>query len=405
MELPRALARRLALHGQGLDGSWELVDGAMGAATVVERLGHVQIDTIAVVERAHHHVLWSRQPSYRPEALAAAMTVERRVFEHWAHAAAYLPMAHYRYFLPKMHAAARRESTRRWLAENADVVDEVRRRIRAEGPLGSADFAAPEGFRRGTWWSWKPAKRALETLFATGELMVSARKGFNRLYDLTERVMPPHVDTTEPSRVELGQFAVRRALSTMGVATSKEIAWGLTDVPTVEAALTEMVATGQVVTATLTGVKDGPHYALAEALDGLGTLPAVEPRLRILSPFDNLVIRRRWLKNVFGFDFALECYLPASKRVYGYYCLPLLWADTFVGRLDAKADRKAGVLIARSVWLEPDGPIGDGLLAALAQELHAFAAFNECERIAIERVMPGSAAVGLRRAVERGPVS
>ena len=157
MDLPLSLARRLALHGQGLDDSWNLAGGAEGAALVVERLAHVQIDTIAVVERAHHHVIWSRHPEYRPEMLDTIMTEERRVFEHWAHAAAYLPMGHYRYFLHKMRAAARREGTLRWLAENAEVVEEVRRRIREEGALGSADFAAPEGFRRGTWWSWKPA--------------------------------------------------------------------------------------------------------------------------------------------------------------------------------------------------------------------------------------------------------
>lgn len=400
MDLPLTSARRLALRGQGLDGSWVLPAGAEGVAAVVERLGHVQIDTISVVERAHHHVLWSRQPAYRPEMLDVAMTVERRVFEHWAHAAAYLPMAHYRYFLHKMRAAASREGTRRWVAENSEVVEEVRRRIRAEGPLGSADFAAPEGFRRGTWWSWKPAKRALEVLFASGELMVSARKGFKRLYDLSERVIPPGVDTTAPDRRERGRFAVRRALITMGVATPKEIAWGLTDVPTVEAALAEMVAMGQVIAVSLAGVKDGPHYALVEALDGLAALPDVEPRLRILSPFDNLVIRRRWLKNVFAFDFALECYLPASKRVYGYYCLPLLWGDTFVGRLDAKADRKAGVLIARGVLLEPDTRLGDGLLPALAHALHGFAEFNGCSQVCVERVEPASAAEALRREVE-----
>lgn len=402
MDLPLSSARRLALRGQGLDGSWDLPAGADGVAAVVEFLGHVQIDTISVVERAHHHVIWSRHPNYRPEMLDVAMAEERRVFEHWAHAAAYLPMAHYRYYLHKMRAAARRERTQRWLVENEEVVAEVRRRIWAEGPLGSADFAAPEGFRRGNWWSWKPAKRALETLFASGELMVSARRGFNRLYDLAERVIPPDVDATEPDRIERGRFAVRRALRTMGVATPKEIAWGLTDVPTVDAALSELVGGGEVIAVSLEGLKDGTHYALAEALDGLGALPDVEPRLRILSPFDNLVIRRRWLKRSFWFDFALECYLPAAKRVYGYYCLPLLWGDAFVGRLDAKADRKAGALIARGVFCEPDAPIGQGLLSALAHALHAFAAFNGCTEVVVERVAPASAVEALRREVVRG---
>lgn len=402
MNFPLSTARRMALQCQGLNGSWDPPAGAEGVAAVVERLGHVQIDTIAVVERAHHHVIWTRHPAYHPAMLDTAIAVERRVFEHWAHAAVYLPMAHYRFFLHKMRAAAERERTRRWLDENAEVVAEVRRRIRQEGPLGSADFPAPEGFRRGTWWSWKPAKRALETLFATGELMVSARKGFNRLYDLAERVIPPGVDTSEPGPAQVGRFAVRRALGSMGVATAQEIAWGLTDVPTAEAALADMVRAGEVVELRLEGVRDGPHYALTDALDALEATPDGEPRLRILSPFDNLVIRRRWLRNVFGFDFALECYLPAAKRVYGYYCLPLLWGDRLVGRLDAKADRKARVLVARGVLLEPGTPTDDGLLPALARELHAFAAFNRCDDVLVERVEPSSAAGALRAAVDRG---
>lgn len=404
MDLPLAQARRLALHGQGLDDSWNLPAGADGAAQVVERLGHVQIDTIAVVERAHHHVIWARHPEYRPEMLDTILTQERRVFEYWAHAAAYLPMGHYRYFLYRVWAAARREGTRRWLAENAEVVAEVRRRIREEGALGSADFEAPEGFQRGNWWSWKPAKRALETLFSTGELMVSARKGFNRLYDLAERVLPPDLDMSEPDRAELGRFAVRRALTTIGVATVKDVAWGLIDVPTAEAALREMVTAGEVVGAQLEGAKDGPHYALVEALDRLGPMADGGPRLHVLSPFDNLVIRRRWLKNVFGFDFTLECYLPAAKRTYGYFCLPILWGDRFVGRLDAKADRKGGVLIARGVLLEPDALVNDGLLAALACRLHAFAAFNGCRGVVVERVEPEVVAGALRREVDGGPV-
>ena len=142
----------------------------------------------------------------------------------------------------------------------------------------------------------------------------------------------------------------------------------------------------------------GWYYALTDALDALEALPVGAASAHPL-PF-NLVIRRRWLRNVFGFDFALECYL--GKRVYGYYCLPLLWGDRFVGRLDAKADRKARVLVARGVLLEPGTPTDDGLLPALARELHAFAAFNRCDDVLVERVEPSSAAGALRAAVDRG---
>ncbi len=168
---------------------------------VINHLGYVQIDTISVVERAHHHTLWSRCPDYTPHLLDVLLSQERRIFEYWGHLASYLPLSDYRFYMPYM---ARFPWKSAWTGnlweKHKQVAKEVLARIVAEGPLSSKDFAAPEGEKRGTWWDWKPAKTALELLLWKGDLMVTARQGFQKVYDLTERVLPPDTDTRLPIR-------------------------------------------------------------------------------------------------------------------------------------------------------------------------------------------------------------
>ena len=400
MKLSMSDARRLALRCQGLDGRWGLPAGKEGVARAIERLGYVQIDTIAVVQRAHHHTLWARCPDYDPQMLHELQARDRRVFEWWASAASYIPMCDYRYYLPRMRAAARQPRTRKWMQENRQLVEDVLARIRAEGPLGSADFEAPDGFNRGTWWSWKPAKRALETLFDCGELMVTERRNFQRLYDLRERVLPPDVDTTEPAAGEVARFETRRALGSLGFAPVDDVRWRQwasqrTGVETVHA----LVDAGEVVTFEIEGMDGQTFCALAEVLAEAVGLQEDGTPLHILSPFDNLVIRRGWLKTFFGFDYRLEAYTPAAKRRYGYFCLPLLWGERFVGRMDAKADRKPGTFIVRRLTFEPSCGDFDALLPALVTRLRAFAAFNGCERIVVEQTEPAYAGVPLARAL------
>jgi uncharacterized protein YcaQ len=381
-------ARRLAIACQCLDDGRGLPRGREGAARIVERLGYVQIDTIAVVQRAHHHTLWARRPDYAPEYLHCLQADDRSVFEYWRGAACYLPMSDYRYYVPAMRGFADSPRTREWLASNARLVKEVIRRIRREGPLASADFPAPEGQKRGPWWDWKPEKQALETLFSMGELMISARRNFQRLYDLAERVLPARVSTEEPSREEMARFVVRRALTSTGAAPAGGISWGrASDRIAIAEALAAYVASGEVTPVTVSGADGGPHYAWSEALQ---RAPARRRRRRplILSPFDSLVTDRRRLRDLFDFDCRLECYLPAAKRRYGYFCLPILWGDRFIGRLDPKAERKQGVLRVKKLMFEPGFADFEPLLPALAEELRSFAAFNECEAVVIEETQP-----------------
>jgi uncharacterized protein YcaQ len=400
MRISLSTARRLAIGAQGLDGQWRLPKGKEGVARAVERLGYVQIDTIAVVRRAHHHTLWCRRQDYQPGMLHDLQAKDRQVFEYWCPAASYLPMADYRYYLPTMRGIASAPKTRAWLADHAKLVDDVVKRIRREGPLASADFAAPEGRTRGPWWDWKPAKQALERLFSMGELMIAERRNFQRVYDLTERVLPSDADTEEASDQERARFVVERALGGRGVASLNEMRWAwIADRAAVSAALADMLESGDVTAVEIRGLDGGPHYALTKALEGAAARTRGRRHLHILSPFDSLVANRRRLRALFDFDCKLECYFPEAKRRYGYFCLPILWGDRFVGRLDPKADRKQKTLTVRKLMLERDFKDYEPLLPALAEKLRAFAAFNECERVVVEETEPRKLRAPLTRAL------
>jgi uncharacterized protein YcaQ len=392
-------ARRLALRSQLLDGEGSLPAGKEGVARAIGRLGYVQIDTIAVVNRAHHHTLWTRCPDYDPKMLHELQAVDRRVFEHWAHAMAYLPISDFRYFVPQMNRI-REQGTpwmRDWRKKQGAVMDAVLERIRAEGALTSKDFESPPGVKRGTWWDWKPAKRALELLFWQGDLMITERRNFQKVYDLTERVLPSSVPATPPTDEECGQFQVRRALQALGIARDREILEfvKVTDKPVVRQALADLVEIGDVVPVEVRGTKDRTCYALSEQLEPAAGEPA-EARVLILSPFDGLVIQRARTEWLFDFEYTLECYLPQAKRKYGYFVLPILFENRLVGRLDPKADRKEKTLIVRKLWLEPWFEATDDFLAQLATALVRFADFNGCESVDVERVSPAKL---------RGPVS
>ena len=390
-------ARRIALAAQILDGDGSLPRGKEGVARAIERLGYVQIDTIHVVRRAHHHALWTRCPDYEPGMLHDLQVIDRRVFEYWAHAMSYLPMSDYRYYVRRMRAGGRK-GAREWRAKHTDLIEAVLQRIRAEGPLSSVDFEPPPGTKRGTWWDWKPAKRALEVLFWEGELMIAERRNFQKIYDLTERVLPAHVDAAPPSDEECARFQVRRALGALGIAREREVLEFVkaADKPLVLAALRDLTESGEVVPVEVEEAGKRTGYALADRLDG----EVPDGRARILSPFDGLIIQRDRVDWLFGFAYTLECYVPKEKRTYGYFVLPILWGDRLVGRFDPKADRKAGMLIVRTLWLEPWFEADDAFLEQLGTSLVRFALFNGCTAVRIEKTAPAKLRAAASRAVK-----
>ncbi len=395
MQISLSRARRMILATQGLDGRWDLASDRDGTAQIIDRLGYVQIDTISVVERAHDHTLWTRQPGYTSAQLQELLAKDRRVFEYWCPAAVYLPMSDFRFYLPAMQNGG----VNSWYRAHKDVIKAVKTRIRAEGPLGSVDFKANARRHTGGWGGWKPEKHALEILFAAGELMVTERRRFQRRYDLTERVLPSSIDTTLPSPDELQRFQVRRALQHAGLATREEIRWGTFKRMQLGDPLDTLVETGEVVPLTVRGVEGGPYYALTGLLDTTAGRASRRKTVHILSPFDNLIIHRGRLLRWFAFPFSLECYLPAAKRTYGYFCLPILIGDRMVGRMDAKADRQKQQLLVKSLILEPGITDFERIIPPLATRLHAFARFNGCTTTRVTRTTPAKIKRELRSAL------
>lgn len=386
IKIPLALARLLTLSAQGLLATPGWPAGKEGTAQVIEQLGYVQIDTIAVIQRAHQHTLWARVPNYTPAHLDELLACDRRIFEYWrGTGASYLPMADYRFYQYLMDRHASSERSRVWLAQNQALVEHVLGRLRNEGPLSSVSFAAPEGFVRGTWWNRKPAKVALEMLLDIGQVMVGRRDHFMRVYDLSERVLPAHLVLEKPDEDEMAAFAVQRALRSLGIITAHESAWGLVSKPHAAHALQQMVDSNQVAAVRVETLEDETYYVSSELLQCIpGSTP---PRLHILAPFDNLVISRPRLKRLFGLGYHLECYLPAQQRKVGYYSLPVLWGDQFVARLDPKAERSSKNLIIRNLVLEP-GVDGESFSLPLAKKLTDLARFNHCQRVIFERSEP-----------------
>ena len=380
-----ARLRSLALEHQGLAGKRKVGTALAGVEKALNQIGHVQIDTISVVARAHHHILYNRVNRY-DESLPNRLVKARRAFEYWSHAASYLPMRDYRFVLPMMRGVARGQ----WGWWHHGANDRLRAwvldRIRAEGPLFARDFENPRNQRSG-WWDWKPAKRALEHLFMEGELTCIERQGLQKRYELMERFLPSNIDTREPDIEEHADFLIDATLRSHGFATARTVNYLRRDAKvkaTVRGRLAEKVRAGD-----LAQYRDDAGeilYARPGAFDRAAKrFPHV---VHILSPFDNVVIQRKRAVQVFDFDYTIECYVPAAKRIYGYFALPLLYRDRLVGRMDCKAHRAEGLFEIKALFLESE--VSDGFLAAFESAVVGYAGFTGCQDIAVRAVSPGS---------------
>jgi uncharacterized protein YcaQ len=331
--ISKSEARYLALSSQLLLGE-DTGNTKKDLLKIIERLGYIQIDTISIVERAHKHVLWTRFPSYRNQLLDELIDRDKKVFEFWDHAASYLPLKNFRHSLRRKENYSKKYG--HWAKKNARMLNYVLDRIKNEGPLESRDFQEPG--KRGTWWEWKPAKDALEYLFHSGELMVRARKNFRKVYDLTERILPSGIDTTFPEEAEHSRHLILTAVNANGFASLKEITYlRENELKTTKKVINELAEEKKINQVNVKGI-EFEYYTSSKILNRLNNRKETKT-LHILSPFDNLVIQRKRLKALFDFDYLIECYLPAHKRQYGYFCLPVLYGNKFIGRMDAKADR------------------------------------------------------------------
>ncbi|QXN24676.1 winged helix DNA-binding domain-containing protein [Shewanella putrefaciens] len=338
---------------------------------LISRLGYVQIDSINVVERAHHHVLHSRMPQYQTMMLDTALA-QGEIFEYWSHAAAYLPIADYRFSLQRKQLL--QNGGKHWFEPDDKVMQEVRARIRAEGPLKASDFEHTEG-KNGAWWDWKPAKKALEQLFMRGELMVVRREKFQKCYDLTERVLPSHINTQAPSESEFARHLIERYLDAHAFGSAAQMAYLRKGI---KANVNEQLAAMQTQGELASFKAEGQWYFYRPELHITAAMPN---RVWLLNPFDNLLIQRQRLKQWFDFDYQIEVYVPAEKRQYGYYSLAMLWRDRFVGRVDVKAERQSGLLLLQQLTLEAgfDG-LDDDFCAAFEAAVTEYARFNGCSR-------------------------
>ncbi|MFK7923307.1 MAG: winged helix-turn-helix domain-containing protein [Bacteroidia bacterium] len=373
-------ARRLALEAQALLKPTPFGKSKKAVQTAINQLSYVQIDTISVIERAHLHVLRTRVPSFQEEMLDQLVSKDRSTFEYWSHAAAYLPMEDYRYSLRRKKSIKDKDT--HWFKRQPEMMDQVLARIQAEGPLRSKDFAAPD-HKSGEWWDWKPAKKALEQLFHEGDLMIAERRGFQKVYDLPERVLPDWVDTTFPTETEMARHLIDRCLQNRAFASLKEIGYLRKGYRTLlKTTLTDMCEAGEIEAIEIDAAAD-IYYAYPATLSR--SVPRIgKKRASLLSPFDNMVIQRKRLEMLFGFRYQIECYVPSPKRKYGYFVLPILFGDQMVGRLDPKADRNKGILHIRKLWIEPWFEDLESLAPSLAVSLRELADFNGCKSIQIE---------------------
>jgi len=374
-------ARKLVLLSQKLPPVKQTGTATAATLSAIEHLGYIQIDTISAIQRAHHHTLWNRNPRYLPPQLDRLLS-DKQVFEYWSHAAAYLSMRDYRYSLPRKQAIKNGDQTH-WYKRDTTLMKSVLERITAEGPLMAKDFDHA-GKKSGEWRS-KPAKRALEYLFMQGDLMVARRVHFHKVYDLTEQVLPEDIDTTLPDPEDYTRFLISRYLQANGLGQPSEMAYLLKNTkPLISNILQEMVLSGEVLRVS---AGDKNYYALPASLELLNK-PLARSKLKILSPFDNLVIQRGRIQTLFGFNYLLECYVPAPKRIYGYFSLPILWDGKLVARMDCKTERKKSLLHIHHLALEPNFRKTDAFCLALYKELTAFLKFNNCSNLQLHKTTP-----------------
>jgi uncharacterized protein len=352
LRIPNRDARRLWLDAQGLSGA---PTGPVDAAAIVRRLGFVQLDTIQVVARAHHHILWSRNRNYR-EPMLDALLRRRLVFEQFTHDASVLPIETYPFWRRRFRQLEAKVRGWEWHRPMPDAAGRaaIKARIAAEGPLSTRAFETGEAGPR-EMWRRPPHKLALDYMWYAGELATAHRENFSKFYDLAERVIPEAVRADVRSDEEQVDWLCRAALHRLAFATEGEVqrfwaAVGAAEVKAWVAAHRDELAPVEIEAAdgrwTRAWAPAGIEARLAEA-------PAPGSRLRLLNPFDPVVRDRARLTRLFGFDYRIEIFVPAEKRRWGYYVYPLLEGDRFVGRIEVRADRPAGRLVVARLWPEP----------------------------------------------------
>jgi len=378
INLTRQEARKIILNAAGLARKAQFGTGIEAVYQAIDHLGFVQLDTNYVVERAHHHVMAARIPDYQPQWLAD-LCDDCSVFEYFASDAGYIPMHDFRFTLTVKNAF---KNQRKPLTEaEVNLAKQILDRVKREERVMVGDFENDRIEASTGWWDWRPAKVALERLYLEGDLMISRTNTFKKVYRLPLDFVPQETDLTLPSDEEYARYIIVRTLGALGISTTREMAWRACRVKNnlIKSELQKMVETGEVQTVVVDDLK-GPHYMLSEQKFDI----EITNEVFILSPFDILNVFRHRLKDFFNFDYQIECFVPATKRKYGYFSLPIISGDKFIARMDAKADRKKKILIVHNIHFEP-GDIDPLILEKLVQALKAFIRFNQCNEVVFNR--------------------
>jgi uncharacterized protein YcaQ len=374
LTLPNAVARRIWLRAQRLDAAAPFGEEPDATSAAVAHLGYVQIDTINVIERAHHHVLWSRIPDYRREHLVRAQTTDKTVFEYWTHALSYVPTRDFRLFVPEMKR--QRLSPRSWFgAVSKEEMRKVLRLVRTEGPVSIRDIEDDVLVEKEhPWASRKPSKRALQLGFYTGALTISRRSGMLKTYELTDRHFGWEKRPNPASERQILNYLLDRALRSQGLVSLDSVCYlDAKRKPAIRALIEARVKRRLLAPVALEGAGKAEHWATP---DTLADLPASAGDLvHILSPFDPLIIQRKRLKLFFDYDHRFEAYVPREKRVLGYFALPVLVDDEIVAAIDLKADReKRALRIQQWTWIGKGSAASHG--AQIDETLHRFEEFQ-----------------------------
>jgi uncharacterized protein YcaQ len=372
--LTKAEGRHIWLHAQKLDTSAPFGEGPQATAAAVEHLGYVQIDTINVIERCHHHILWTRIPAYRRADLRQAQSVDKSIFEYWTHALSYVPAKDFRFFMPDMKL--HRHEGHKWFATVTPAdLRKVLRLIRKDGALTIRDIDDDVLVdKEHLWASRKPSKRALQLAFYTGVLTISERNGMLKTYQLMQRHFSWDKPPKSASTNEVSNYLLDRALRAQGLVSLDSICHlDAPSKPAIRRLIQARVRRKELIAVALDGAAKQEHWARPDVLEPAGD--CASELVHILSPFDPLIIQRKRTELFFGYGHRFEAYVPSEKRMFGYFALPVLVGDDIVAAIDLKTDRKRRELLVQKWSWIGKRPRKD-LKRRIEEELHRFERFQ-----------------------------
>lgn len=403
MRLTQTAVQHLLIAAQGLNAPPNRPTTPADVVAAVQQMGVLQIDTINIVARSPYLVLWSRLGDYDPRWLEDALA-SRQIFEYWSHEASFLPIEDYPLYRRHQLDGVRKSwwgRARQWLDDHPAVTARVMDKLR-EGEARSADFQRTDG-QAGSWWNWKEEKVALEMLFMLGDIMVARRHNFQRIYDLRERVMPHWNDHHAPEIPHVERALALKAVRALGAAPAAWVPDYFRTAKNGAARLLDSLADeGALLRVEVEGWKGGGylHPDNLELARQAAAGDLAPTTTTLLSPFDPLVWDRRRASELFNFDYRIECYTPAHKRIYGYFTLPILRRGQLIGRLDPKAHRKEGMFEVKALHLEPGVEVTPALIEDVADALRRIARWHKTPQVVVRLSNPPEAAARLNDALK-----